>query len=388
MARVHEAELGAEWRELELPFELAFGAARIAGHVVGAAALCGRAGARRGAEPSSDATRDAVLEGRRETGFLDLQTINQAALIPRATLSVGVLPPPIAALPSSERAEAERRCYSRALPASTFQIASGSTVAWSLGSLHVPPPRRTDGPGASRARAGREVSGPLRASLDTLCDGGALRQYAQTLDARVATRANPRSPTSDVNARAAAARSLVLALERVSRRAHSRLARVPSGRRWAAVAAAAALSLTGWAALPAPGSPEGDGAATATSSPPALVARGNASSLDGAASTHTDESGQGGGAPRAPATPEPSPRTKPRPPAPPPGAPAPGTPRPGTAAGGSTEGSTLELDAFRAAFGGDMARAEALYRELARLRNAPVFGHAARALRDSRVHKP
>jgi hypothetical protein len=392
MARVHDAELDTVWRELRVPFELAFGSARIAGHVVGAAPACASVGARKGAQPSTDATRDGALEGRKETGFLDLQTINlAAALIPRATLSVGVLPTPLATLPSSERAEAERRCYSRSLPASAFQIASGSTLSWSLGSLRVPPPRpRANPPGAPRARAPREPSGPLRASLDTLCDGGALRQYAQTLEARVATRANPVSPTADVRACPRAAQSFVGALERVWRRASNNLASVPNGRRWAAVPAATALLLTGWAALPAPGSAEGGSAAMTMSPPGALEAGGRARSLDDAAPMHTDGSGESRVAPLAPATGDP---TKPREPAPPLGAPALGAPalrapRPSAAAAEPTAAGTLELDAFRAAFGGDIAQADALYRQLARQRNAPLFEHAARALRDSRVHKP
>jgi hypothetical protein len=431
LARVHDAELGADWRELELPFELAFGSARISGHVIGAASVGGSAGARRGVQPASEATCDAALEGRRETGFLDLQTINQAALIPRATLSVGVLPLPLAtlpslsSLPSSEQAEAERRGYSRTLPASAFQIASGSTLSWSLGSLHVPPPRPVpDSPSAPRARATRTVSASLRTSLDTLCDGGALRQYAQTLEPRVAREPRSPAPISKGRAHARAARALVVALERVWRRGGNRLASVPKGR-WAAVpaAAAAAVLLTGWA-LSSPAALE-NRSADAPMDPPA--ARGQAGSSGGAAPTPTDESEQSSAARVPPATDEPSPGRIPRVPAPPAapsfatsapatasfgatppatpppatpppatppparaplGATPPGTPRPGSVGSAPAPGGALELEAFRAAFGGDTARAETLYRELARLRNAPLFQHAARALRDNRVHKP
>jgi hypothetical protein len=100
---------------------------------------------------------------------------------------------------------------------------------------------------------------------------------------------------------------------------------------------------------------------------------------------HTDGSGQSRVAPLAPATGDPP---KPREPAPPLSAPALRAPRPSAVAAEPTAGGTLELDAFRAAFGGDFAQADALYRQLARQRNAPLFEHAARALRDSRVHKP
>jgi hypothetical protein len=50
--------------------------------------------------------------------------------------------------------------------------------------------------------------------------------------------------------------------------------------------------------------------------------------------------------------------------------------------------SSLERAAFRAAFGGNMSHAVALYQELAQRSGKPVFAEAARLLQSGRLQKP
>ncbi len=355
------AVLGNEWRALDLPFELRLGSARLAGQAVGGAGarassvLPDFAASERGA-PSVQVVTRSILR----TQVLDLAALRAPAverqapaLEGQATLSVGRDTAP-------------------------FQVASGSTMTWSLGTLLSGPPPRA----SSRIRA-EEPAKPSAALDRTLCDGGALRDYARKLVAdteepAVPVAANPeaRSPKLERAKRA-------LALPR-------RLLALPVHRRLLAMPLLASLALLPWLL----GNPSA--AQVSDSSEPASRAEA-APPAEATPRAEVAPPAEAIPASEAPPPPEAAPPAEaaPRPEAAPPlkGAPpaeadSVATKAAPAQAAAHPRSNRLQQDAFRAAFGGSVTEAAALYDELARLRGEPVFEHAARLVRQNRVHKP
>jgi hypothetical protein len=280
------AELGVEWQELALPFELTFGSARLAGHVV----------SRSGALASSSLPDFAAGKPRNETRLgLPVRSHVQTQL-----LDLSALRPP--ALTRTVCDKGALRDYARQLAAQTQKHVSGggeSERAPEAGSLQL----------ASAAQSRRRASACMRAFA--------------------------RSWTG-------------------LRRS---LAALPIRRRLIALPVLASLGLLPWlwAADSASSAEELPGASREpVSNALAEVVTGTVAEADS-------------GVRSAPPAPVSS--------APVSSAPAQPSPR-------------LEHDAFRAAFSGNVSAAVALYEQLAGEHEQPVFQEAARLLRQNRVYKP
>jgi hypothetical protein len=376
----HGVELGCDWEDLLLPFELGFGSARLAGHVVGnptaGASLARRdfaPGQGRRTQPLDLARSDGL-----QTQLLDLSTLREPRLDAHVTLSVEGAPARAPRNPS--------------VP--SFQVVSGSTLAWSLGTLQVQPkpqPQPRPEPQATPRPEPPSVP-PARPLTHTACDGGALHDYAQQLVARRPEAATAPARAGSTPPEAAAktpARQLLPLLGRGWERARTALRSAPRCQRWLAFSVLGSLMLMllplSWATDSTPmGSPD----ATLQTQPPSASARSTLSTAE-------DSTAEAHEATRAPDLRAPGGDTETSRAAPSnrliqaDGGSSPTAPEPSTAAPEEVApSSSLELDAFRAAFGGNVAEAIALYERLAKQRGAPMFQHAARSLRENRVQKP
>jgi hypothetical protein len=364
-SRVHGAELDARGLALELPFELSFGSARLAAHVVGSpgrralAAPPARVPGPQGPHPWLDRAR---LDGLK-TQVFDASALLETARASHALLRLEQEPPTFPANP---------------LP---FQIVSRSTLIWPLAEprpelLHPVPPSRkarttsTRGAGLpTRAAAARPALRESRALTETVSDGGALRAYARQLAQVDFKRARVGEPLGALPRRAAAvARQLRVAhraLSQACARARAVVASLPRQQRlliWPVLGSLGLLvCVAGMASPAAPLSVTPEGAP-----PPAVSAQVRAGATPGEVDSRPSVDAPG----RPPAAAVHSALAAP-------------------VQGGLAPGSTsLQQAAFRAAFGGSISQGVALYQELAQRGGGPVFAEAARLLQSGHVQKP
>lgn len=351
---VGEEALGVESRILELPFELRLGTARLVGQVVGGAVARTpdvlpdfAAGAPSG--PSFALAAGSSVK----TQVFALAALRVPHLEKHAPAHVGQV------ISSVGRSEPP------------FQVVSGSTRVWSFSTPRPPAPYRCNAEEHTPLVPMPLVpmpGSPVLALDRTLCDGGALRDYARQLLAEVtdsvgatADRPNAMSPAPRLSR---GARALRLPSNLLALKARRPLLVMP---------ALASLGLLPWllgALFAQQSSPANEpvevAEAVPAEAPPAQPSRAPSAGAapapapgDVVAEAPRDVVAEA--VPDASAAPPPtvSPRSRGR-----------------------------EQDAFRAAFGGSVAEAAALYDELAQARREPVFAHAARLARQNRLHKP
>lgn len=358
-ATAQGAELGAEWRELAPPFELSFGSARLAGHVgLASSSLPDFSTGRPRHEP-----RLGLPASDLQTRLIDLSALREPPVEQHATVNVGgaletQAPPLPPARPQSEDIGADPPELAR-----PFQVVSGATRVWSFGTPQPEPPS----PSLHPADPGRapQPTAPSPPMLNrTVCDKGALRDYARQL----ATGApqgvsdgagSERASQAGSLRRAAAARTrhrasaFVRSLPRRWAGLRRALAAPPIRRRLIALSALAGLALLPWL-LATPSTARGSRTAT-TPEPPRKTSEPLTEPIAEAVTPSVAE-------------------------------PDAGAPPPARARAQRSKG--LEHAAFRAAFNGNVSEAVTLYEQLASDRTEPVFGHAARLLRQNRVYKP
>lgn len=278
-----------------------------------------------------DAALAVSAGGRLKTRLLDLSAARAPALEGRATVSVGEAPAP-------------------------FEVASGSTLVWSLGALRRAP---SSAEAVEPEAEAQPVAAPAPALDRTLCDRGALRDYARQLAANLPSPASPIAAKPEPVKRWAKRQSWTRVL-----RFPRRLVALPVRRRLLGLALLASLGVLPWV-LGAPSPAQGS---RATAEPSASVESPSAEAPPPEAVPTENITPPRGEAREATMSPDAGAATSRR------------------ALGPASKG--LEHEAFRAAFGGNVTEAAALYEELARSRAEPVFQHAARLARQNRLHKP
>lgn len=413
--RLRGERLEAAWRELPLPFELAFGGGRIAGCAVAADAGAPRPRARLAARSAPPGPRPAP----EETQLFDLSVLRAVALAPHAIVSLGAAAGSAATEPCRVRSGAAAGTTpspplhgqpGRAKSPLPFEVVSGWALAMPIGGRGGREGRdaRTRPLGTPRGctlpreaaptlvSSGAALSGS-RSLAQTISDDGALRAYAQRLCAEQHSHGSSAPAaagqrvrkTRGAVARRGVARipALLPRLERERARLSAWLRRLTPRTRLLALPASCCVLALAWllggasslaGASAAPDPPPAPGASTAAVSlatptlDPAAVQPGmpNEPRATGDGQTDDVRKAESVFAQPSAAHDPPAERGDPIASAPP------------------RQRPSLEQDAYRAAFGGNPSRAITLYEELARERGDEAFRRAARLLRANRVHKP